>query len=341
MLYPGRFIYLSQKGRSGIVHNYLLTIAIPTYNRSLFLQRNLDHLYQQREDLKEVELIVSDNASTDDTYAVIEKYQSLGLSIKYIRNAENKGSDFNIAQCYIQAQGKYVLALGDDDLLLNGAVEQLLILLNKDDYGVVYLNSREFTNQGKLNIVDLNYSLFTDPIEFIKKVKFYVTFISGNIINKKYLDADNLAKYHGTSLIQVPFILDAILRSSNNIYVSDTLIASEPDNSGGYNLFKIFSENFNQIISELRWNKGDIDTIRNIINNSMLSGFFPQFILKLKLNKNHNFFKSNPLHHLKPLFREYANFWICCYPIYLLPNKLAVIYSYFIRAFIKFRLVKS
>lgn len=321
--------------------NYLLTIGIPTYNRSVFLQRNLDHLYAQKQDMQQVELIVSDNASTDDTYAVVQKYQDMGLDIKYIKNAENKGPDFNILQCYLQASGKYVVAFGDDDLFINGSVAQILSLLSRDDFGVIYLNSREFKGQEKLNIVHLNYSLFKDPIKFIKKVKFYVTFISGNIINRKYLDEDSLTEYYGTSLIQVPFILNAILKSSNNIYVNDVLIASEPDNSGGYNLFKIFSENFNRIISELRWNKGDVDMIRNIINNSMLSGFFPQFILKLKLNKNHRFVKSNPLYHLKPLFKGYTNFWICCYPIYILPNKLAVMYSYLIRVFVKLRLVKS
>ena len=119
----------------------ILTIAIPTYNRSAFLKRSLQYLYEQKNDLANVELIISDNASADNTSEVVAGFQSLGLNIRYIRNPENKGADLNIAQCYTSATGKYVLTLGDDDFFVANSIGKIIKLLRTGDYGVIYINS--------------------------------------------------------------------------------------------------------------------------------------------------------------------------------------------------------
>jgi len=67
-----------------------LTIAIPTYNRADSLDRNLSILMPQvKRFRKSVEVIVSDNFSTDHTQEIPEKYINLGFDIKYIRNKSN------------------------------------------------------------------------------------------------------------------------------------------------------------------------------------------------------------------------------------------------------------
>ncbi|MDB4926298.1 glycosyltransferase family 2 protein [Mucilaginibacter sp.] len=323
------------------MHKFLLTIAIPTYNRSGFLKRNLEYLYLQKESLDDVELIVSDNASTDNTNDIVDVYISLGLKIEYIRNAENRGADFNVAQCYLKAQGRYVLALGDDDFLINGSIAILLKVLSKENYGVVFFNNDKLKNTTILNYNKLNYTEYTDPIKYIKKVNLYITFISGNIINRQYLNESKLLKYQGSNLNHVSHILDIVLKSSKNLYIHDILLTAEPDNTGGYNLVEIFGENFNLIISELDHNKTDVGIIKKIINNSLLVEFFPIVILKLKLNKNHTFVDANPVLSLKPLFKGYFNFWLCCYPLFVLPNKPAIVYSYFIKIYAKIRRIIS
>jgi len=318
----------------------LLTIAIPTYNRSLYLRRNLDFLYNQINDFEnKVEIIVSDNASIDDTYVVVNDFLLKGLPITYIKNIDNKGPDFNISQCYITANGKYVLTLGDDDLLVNGSIKAILNLVT-EDYGVIFLNSAEFIDQKEIKKGKLNYINYDEPIEFIKKINFYVTFISGNIINKKYLDEQELIKHNGSYLIQVSFILNAILNAPQNLYIDDIMLFVEPDNTGGYNLFKIFGENFYSIVNNLKSiNKNEIVIVRNIIFNNLLVNFFPQYILKFKLTNNHSFIKTNPILNLKSIFSGYINFWLCCYVLNIMPNKLAKIYSYLIKFYSKIRAV--
>ena len=78
----------------------LLTVAIPTWNRASYLALNLSQLRKEAalHGLAGVELLVSDNASSDATAEVVERARREGLAITSIRNPENIGSDANIAQ---------------------------------------------------------------------------------------------------------------------------------------------------------------------------------------------------------------------------------------------------
>ena len=80
----------------------LLTIAIPTYNRSQYLRQNLSVLLPQFR--KELEIIVSDNASTDDTSEVVKEFIKAGLPVKYIQNTTNLGWAKNFQNCYHNAE---------------------------------------------------------------------------------------------------------------------------------------------------------------------------------------------------------------------------------------------
>jgi glycosyltransferase involved in cell wall biosynthesis len=96
----------------------LLTIAIPTYNRAAILERQLAWLAAAvRGHEADCELIVSDNASTDETPQVIDRWRA-GLPavlIRTHRQAQNVGAIRNIAWCIASASGRYVWSVGDDD----------------------------------------------------------------------------------------------------------------------------------------------------------------------------------------------------------------------------------
>ena len=74
----------------------LLSISVPTYNRARCLERLLTILHEQSADDPRVELIVSDNASTDGTQAVAEDFLRRGMNFRYVRNQVNVGGDENI-----------------------------------------------------------------------------------------------------------------------------------------------------------------------------------------------------------------------------------------------------
>jgi glycosyltransferase involved in cell wall biosynthesis len=108
----------------------LLSICIPTYNRSKLLKINLLSILSQMAGLEEdVEVIVSDNSSTDDTPQVVEWARQFG-AFRYHRQEKNIGGGPNFYYCSNQlAHGEYCWLIGDDDFVRKGAIERLVRLM--------------------------------------------------------------------------------------------------------------------------------------------------------------------------------------------------------------------
>lgn len=122
----------------------LLTLAVPTYNRSGCLRELLSVLVDQLRDEPRVELLISDNASTDDTPAVVQNFVARGLRIRCIRNQENVGADANFLQCFEQARGKYVWLFSDDDVIIPGGLTKILKYCEDPTYDLMWVNGFSF-----------------------------------------------------------------------------------------------------------------------------------------------------------------------------------------------------
>ena len=108
----------------------ILTIAIPTYNRARYLDLCLGQICKQLPDIEtRIELLVSDNCSTDSTTDVVRKYIDQGFHIRFMKNKANVGPDRNVLKCFREAEGKYVLIFGDDDVLLDGGLNKIIKIL--------------------------------------------------------------------------------------------------------------------------------------------------------------------------------------------------------------------
>lgn len=110
----------------------LLSICIPTYNRAPFLDYLLERFLQDyRLDFK-YEIVISNNAATDNTEEVVAKYRDAGLPIVYYRQEENKGSLANLFNAYRRAHGRYVMYLADDDLINPAALSKVMAFLREN-----------------------------------------------------------------------------------------------------------------------------------------------------------------------------------------------------------------
>jgi glycosyltransferase involved in cell wall biosynthesis len=68
----------------------LLSICIPTYNRAEYLDKSIASIIRQKEFHRgDVELVIADNASDDNTEEVVKKYQEKYENIVYFKNNEN------------------------------------------------------------------------------------------------------------------------------------------------------------------------------------------------------------------------------------------------------------
>ena len=304
---------------------YLFTVAVPTHNRAQDLDVCLSQICKQLpRDGGTVELLVSNNCSTDTTDQVVHKYLSLGHEITYLVNATNIGPDRNFEQCYRRAGGRYVLILGDDDVLLDGAVDKIVALLKDEEYGIVFLNSYGFTEdfvREKPAIASHGHAVYTDALQFVKRVAYFFTFTSANIVNRSLVkEPADWGPFFDSNLVQLAWIFSALFSAKKNIYVSERLLAARLYNSGGYALCRVFGHNFNKVF-DLFIREGIDPRFFRAINRKLLSTHFPAQITRLRNNlirlQPENYFES-----LYPLFRGYLYFWLFTVPAIFLPARL-------------------
>jgi abequosyltransferase len=225
----------------------LLSISIPTFNRAIYLDVALKQLESElrRVDADLIEILVSDNASTDHTPEVVSEANQRGLAIRYMRNADNVGADANVAQCFNEAAGRYVMMMGDDDLFVDGALAALIVHLQRAEYGMVCLKPYGFESdfRAELPVSMVGYGEFDEPGRYLVQVAHLVTLLSACVINKSLLPDVDARTFCGSLLVQVNLCVMAALRAKRNLFVSNYQIAVKRNNSGGYDHSKVFVTN--------------------------------------------------------------------------------------------------
>lgn len=174
----------------------VLSISIPTYNRSSYLRRLLRSIeinFNKFRELNDcVRIYVFDNDSPDDTGKTVAESS---LNIIYLRNDRNIGGAENIYQAYVKPEGDYVWVIGDDEILYHDAIigiiqsikqhSPVLIIPKTTSVSCKYFDNLEFYENYKSYI---EYSLKTSPYRLIAH-----SFISCNVIKSSLFDSD-LAK---------------------------------------------------------------------------------------------------------------------------------------------------
>jgi glycosyltransferase involved in cell wall biosynthesis len=309
----------------------LLTIAIPTYNRAEYLDECLSSICRQAtSNDPRLEVLISNNNSNDSTDDVVAKYHSsLGATLTYLKNDTNIGPDGNFLQCFRKAKGKYFLILGDDDLLLDGAGDIILRFLENGNYGVVYLNSYGFIHDSQREKPDRGLSgstIYDDIAKFVRKISYFVTFTSVNIVNRTMVNQErDWQPFLKSNLVQLGWVFDALFKATQNAFIADYCIAARLYNSGGYRLSKVFGENFDQIC-RMFMASGIEEQYFEIIKNSLLTRHFPAQIIRQRNNMTH-LEQENYFHTFYRLYRRYPRFWLFTVPAIFLPRK--VVYFFY------------
>lgn len=170
----------------------LLSIVIPTYNRETYLKRTLDSFIEEikKYDLTDfVDIIVSDNASIDNTPKLLKEYQEFYPTFfSYNINQENLGFGKNYCKVVELAQSKYVFTCGDDDIYRFGIIGVILEILKNNELDILVLDS--YDKELISDELEFDESLFT---RFKNKDKFlldsktlFITFISICIFKRTF-----------------------------------------------------------------------------------------------------------------------------------------------------------
>jgi glycosyltransferase involved in cell wall biosynthesis len=236
----------------------LLTIVVPTYNRAQHLGLLLRCLHEQISVYeRSVQVLVSDNASTDGTADLLHDWQTRWPRLKTRRNVSNLGAEGNFCACLDHIDTQYFWILGDDDLPKESVVGKLVGLLNAEVPDLVYLRS-EWVPQIKgpaqgepvaaLNAITLG------QLEFAREVHVWFTFISGVVVNRERLVSalgDHTVRRHiGTSLVQLGWVYPVLAHGTKFLFVTNLCVLATKDNTGGYPLLTVFGVNFPRVTRE-------------------------------------------------------------------------------------------
>jgi abequosyltransferase len=302
----------------------LLTIAIPTYNRASFLKQNLSSLFDQLVAESRVELIVSDNASTDATPEVVAQFVGRGLPLRFLHNASNLGADANFLQCFEQARGKYVWIFGDDDILIGGGIAAILSYCELKEYDILYLNHFPLYDVYKPRTCKARIAAteMSDAREFARRINIFFTFISGNIINKDRVLASNPSPFSeliGSYLMQLGWTYAALNGFERGLYIEERLIGARANNVGGYKLLEVFGSSLVRVTRD----RLHSENLRHLIFNGTIQRFWPTMIYRYK-NENVTFEDSgHPREILGAAFKDNYRYWVYVFPILLVPPPLA------------------
>jgi glycosyltransferase involved in cell wall biosynthesis len=216
-----------------IIRNPILSICIPTFNRASLLDECLKSIIKSIENSSNfenlIEIIISDNCSTDETYKIANKFCNRYNFIKYHRNEINV-IDLNFYIAVERASGKYVWIFGDDDIFNPNTLNTIFYYLYKDytliisNYSLWNYSLNKCLKQKYLDLDKLTE--IYDHNTLMRIFGLRLAFISCVIIRRNTFlkfDKETYSRYVSTGF---PFLLTVYFTQINNcnaLYISNSV----------------------------------------------------------------------------------------------------------------------
>jgi|GEM_PF-493512 len=213
--------------------NLKLSICLATFNRANFLAITLDSILSQLN--SDCEIVISDNASTDNTEEIVTKYASQCNRLRYMKQETNLGFDRNFDFMVEVARGEYCWLFADDDLMKPGAVLTVLKAL-RTDYGLVLVNG-EVRDANMANIrLDSFFGVDCDRVyasnemdRLFTDVGACAVCICSIVIKRSFWLGRERQRFYGSWLIHVGVIFQTSV-PGNTLVMAEPLVSLRLDN---------------------------------------------------------------------------------------------------------------
>ncbi len=194
-----------------------LSICIATLNRAAYIGETLASIARQMQEQEQVEVVVLDGASTDNTEEVVRSFAAKLPSLRYFRQDQNHGVDADFDRAVSLAQGEYCWLMTDDDEMKPGAIATVLQVVQRSP-SLVVVNA-EVRNADLSRLLEPRRLALRADREYaadqmdqlLADAGSYLTFIGCVVIRRVLWLARDRASYYGSLFVHVGVIFQARL----------------------------------------------------------------------------------------------------------------------------------
>ena len=302
----------------------VLSICIPTYNRSAYLRECLESVLSSAKGHEEqIEIVISDNASADDTASVVNEFKKCYPWIRYNRNDINVGAERN---CYVVAglaSGEYVWIFGDDDKMTDEAIPSVLKSIELG-YGLIICNfsrwSRDFSTVRKQRFILINQDEeFDNANSLMKRFGLNLGYITCFITKKSVFFSVPPIEYEPYVEYGFPHVYSiyaGIAKNCHAVYISAPLFCNRGENS--FPDWKKFFITGSSLVFEALLEKGYTQNAVYGAKHQVLKDIIlPGKIIVRKAKGNADLKSVARL--LYPHYKRDWLFWLVCVPVLYVP----------------------
>jgi glycosyltransferase involved in cell wall biosynthesis len=307
----------------------LLSICIPTYNRAVYLDQLLVSIASGIKDFESIiEVVISDNAGTDNTRDVVSKYAATIPNLKYLRQETALlPPEKNFYFLGSNASGKYVWLIGDDDCVSSNGIKRVVEALASSpdlcicnfsmmskDFETVLLQA--FYKQGKSTVLknpDAVMRGFGPTLSLIS-ILVIKSEIFRSVEQEKYL---NFAPF-GLSFLFLVYSTIKKVPAFRGVFIEEMVIRYRSGNTAIPNWINTFVTGFNIVASEIKargYMRQSIAAYKNMVIQRYI---FREFLSRKAQAED----VSAIIKEVARNYADTASYWLMFFPLVLFPGTL-------------------
>lgn len=302
----------------------ILSICIPTYNRPKELYECLQSIiFSHSLEHDEVELIVSDNSSSNAAELVVNEFKIKYKNIFYFKNVENIGGENNFRLAILRATGKYAWLMGDDDKIADNGLNDILTILKKNDHSLMIVNfsifSKDFSKRIKKYYLGSQDIRFKNHNEVMSKFGGFIGLISCHIIKRELfvkIDEQEYKKFNDYGFSFLYSIYLCIYNKESVVYYSKPVVLNRAENSIIPDWPKFFITGLACVCDALEEKGYTRVSVNNAKNKLIIKMIVPYLIFRKKTTGVIEDVKYCTAEH----YKECWSYWICFYPLTFIPS---------------------
>ena len=292
--------------------------------------------------LDEIELLVSDNASTDATEQLLNQYiQDSPLDVRYRRISKNILGEQNFYQAMQAGTGQYCWLIGDDDEITGAAVALVLEAIKNHQPQMIICNFSLLSKDFSRVILEKYYAqpkstLVLDHNQLLQHFGTQLSLISAVVFQKDAFFTISKERYDFFEPYGATFLASVYYAAHNACrayYIDQPIVLNRTNNmriEPSWNWERIFIEGFARVLNELQL----LGYSRNAVyaaKNSIILKYAVNFIVNAKADRRPY---ANIYQSLNVWLRDTWTYRLICLPLRLVPDILLVLLKKMIRRLI-------